>query len=162
MEKLEKQIIKILKENSRYTISQIAKMIGENEEKVQETIKGLEENKTILKYTTVVNSEKYEDDKVEALIEVKVAPQKLKGFDALAEELCAFEEVVSLYLMSGGYDLAVMVKGNNLKDVALFVSEKLSGIDGVISCATHFLLKKYKVEGESIISGDKEEKRIIV
>lgn len=162
MEKLQSLLIKYLCENARYSISQLASMTGADEVAVAAAIKELEENGTILKYSAIVNSDKVEGECVDALIEVKVKPQKLKGFDAFAEELCAFKEVQSLYLMSGGFDLAVFIKGKNLNEVARFVSEKLSVVDGVIGCATHFILKKYKVEGQNtVISGENERQMIL-
>jgi DNA-binding Lrp family transcriptional regulator len=93
---------------------------------------------------------------------VKVKPQKLKGFDAFAEELCAFKEVQSLYLMSGGFDLAVIVKAKSLGEVARFVSESLSAVDGVIECSTHFILKKYKVEGQSTCENSGNERLVVL
>lgn len=161
MNELEKKVLKYLTENARYTVSELSAMLGETDDKIKDSIKNLEDGGTIVKYTAIVNPEKEDSDHVDALIEVKVRPQKLKGFDALAEELCAFKEVQSLYLMSGVFDLAVLIKGKNLTEIARFVSEKLSAVDGVISCATHFILKKYKIEGQTTKS-DEEEKRQLV
>ena len=149
MTELKKQLIKYLVENSRYTVKQLAMMAGVSESEAEVAVKELEDEKVIVKYTTVVNSDKIDEGDVTALIQVSVKPQKLKGFDALAEELCAFPEVQSLYLISGGFDLCVMVKAKDLGAVARFVSEKLSGIDGVVSVPTHFILKKYKIEGQT-------------
>jgi DNA-binding Lrp family transcriptional regulator len=149
MNENQKLILKFLTENSRYTNSQIASMTGLSEAEVESIVKELEESRIIVKYTTVVNPDSYQSTDVEALIQVKVKPQKLKGFDALAEELCAFEEIKGLYLISGGFDLAVMVTAKDLNSVARFVSEKLSAVDGVISVSSHFILKKYKIEGQT-------------
>lgn len=162
MENLQSLLIKYLSENARYTVSQLASMTGADEKAVAAAIKKLEENGTILKYAAIVNSEMVEGEYVDALIEVKVQPQKLKGFDAFAEELCAFKEVQSLYLMSGGYDLAVFIKGKTLNEVARFVSEKLSATDGVIGCATHFILKKYKVEGQNTVPMGERERQLVL
>ncbi|MDD4002929.1 MAG: Lrp/AsnC family transcriptional regulator [Clostridia bacterium] len=148
------KILDILQRDSRYTPKQIAVMLGKSEEEVKNAIENLEKNGTIVKYSAILDSEKLEGEHVEALIEVKVTPQKNRGFDSIAEELQEFKEVKSLYLMSGGFDLAVFVQGSSLKEVALFVSQKLSMVDNVISCATHFILKKYKIEG--IITQQKE------
>ena len=112
-----------------------------NEEEVTTAIKELENDGIILKYTTIVNTEKYESGEVDALIQVKVKPQKLKGFDAFAEELCSYNEVKGLYLISGGFDLAVIIKAKDLNSVARFVSETLSAVDGVIEVSSHFILK---------------------
>lgn len=149
MNENQKLIIKFLTENSRYTLSQLASMSGLSEEEVSNIIKELEESGVIVKYTTVINPEKYQSTNVEALIQVKVKPQKLKGFDAFAEELCTFDEIKGLYLISGGFDLAVMVTAKDLNSVARFVSEKLSAVDGVVSVSSHFILKKYKIEGQT-------------
>ena len=115
----------------------------------------------IVKYAAIVNTETVYDKKVQALIEVKVAPQKLKGFDSYAEEIYCFKEVQSLYLMSGGFDLAVFVEGDSITDIAKFIAEKLSVIDGITGVATHFILKKYKIEGQ-ITRAPEEIKRQIV
>jgi len=148
MEKLKKELIALLGENARYSFKQLADMTGVTEEQAKSAVKELEKDGVIVKYSAIINSEAIEDyNKVQALIEVKVAPQKLRGFDAYADDLCSFKEVQSLYLMSGGFDLAVFVEGSAITDIAKFVSEKLSFIDGVVSVQTHFILKKYKLEG---------------
>ena len=146
---LKQKLVKYLAENAKYTVNQLASMTGADETAVAAAIKELEDDRVILKYAAVINES--EESGVDALIEVKVTPQKLKGFDALAEELSAFTEVKSLYLMSGGFDLAVMIHGDGLSEIARFVSEKLSLIDGVTGVATHFILKKYKIEGQSTV-----------
>ena len=112
----------------------------------------------MVKYTAIINDEKLDKDLVEAFIEVKVSPQHNRGFDAIAEDIYQFEEVKSLYLMSGAYDLAVIVEGKTLKEVAMFVSEKLSSLDKVISTATHFILKKYKDAG--VLLNGRNNKRL--
>ena len=147
MDKLSSQIVKILQEDARTTTTQMAVMLGEDETAVKKTVRALENSGVIVKYAAIVDEEKAENDMVQALIEVRVTPQKMHGFDAIAEEIYSFDEVKSLYLMSGGYDLAVFVEGKNLLDIAKFVAERLSGLDNVLSTATHFILKKYKVEG---------------
>ena len=162
MENLKTLLIKYLCENARYSVSQLASMTGADETAVAAAIKELEDNGTIIKYYAIINSEKTEGDFVDALIEVKVKPQKLNGFDAFAEELCAYKEVQSLYLMSGAYDLALFIRGKNLNEVARFVSEKLSAIDGIIGCATHFILKKYKVEGQNTVIAGERERQIML
>ena len=161
MKDLKNQIIEILTENARYTNAQVADMIGVTEEDVINAVKQLEKDGVIVKYSAIVNTEAIKARKVQALIEVKVAPQKLKGFDAYAEEIYSFGEVKSLYLMSGGFDLAVFVEGKRLTDIAKFVAEKLSVIDGITSVATHFILKKYKIEG-TVTKQNEESKRQIV
>lgn len=147
MDSLNKKVIKILKEDSRITPDKIADMLGEDEKKIKIAIADMEKNGVIVKYSVVINDDKIDEDRVSALIEVKVSPMQAKGFDSIAEDIYQFKEVKSVYLMSGAYDLAVFVEGHTLKEVANFVSEKLSAMDKIISTATHFILKKYKVEG---------------
>lgn len=153
MTKLEQDIIKILTDDARHTPKEIAVMLGVEEQKVKDTIKALETKGIIVKYTAIINEEKMDKDLVEAFIEVKVSPQHNRGFDAIAEEIYQFQEVKSLYLMSGAYDLAVIVEGKTLKEVAMFVSQKLSTLDKVLSTATHFILKKYK-DGGVLLNGE--------
>ena len=148
MNKLKSSLIKLLSDNARYSFSQLASMTGESEERVKNAVEEMEGDGTIVKYALIVNAEKLPEEKVEALIEIKVVPQKLKGFDAIADEICKFKEVKSLYLMSGGFDLAVFVEGKSITDVSKTVSEKLAVIDGVLGVQTHFILKKYKIEGQ--------------
>jgi len=148
MEKIKTGIIKLLSENARYSTKQMADMLGEKEETVKTLLEEMENDGVIVKYAAILNTEVLQNKTVQALIEVKVAPQKLNGFDAYAEQLYHFNEVQSLYLMSGGFDLAVFVEGKDITDVAKFVSEKLSIIDGIIGVQTHFILKKYKIEGQ--------------
>ena len=148
MEKIKSGIIKLLSENARYTEKQMADMLGVSQQQVQDVLAHMESNGEIVKYAAIFNADAFENKTVQALIEVKVAPQKLNGFDAYAEQLYHFNEVRSLYLMSGGFDLAVFVEGKDITDVAKFVSEKLSIIDGIIGVQTHFILKKYKIEGQ--------------
>ncbi|MDE6372876.1 MAG: Lrp/AsnC family transcriptional regulator [Clostridia bacterium] len=147
MEALQKDILAILEADSRIPAARLAAMLGISEEQAKAEVKKLEEQGAIVKYTAIVNSDELDENKVEALIEVKVTPQRGAGFDAIAREIAAHEEVKNLYLMSGGYDLAVIVEGNSLKSVSRFVSERISTYETVISTATHFILKKYKVEG---------------
>lgn len=147
MEKLEKEIVALLTADSRITCKQIAAALQISEEAAAKTVRSLEESGVIVKYTTIVNADSVDEDFVEALIEVKVTPQRGHGFDAIAEEIASHGEVQNLYLMSGAYDLAVIVKSRTLRDISRFVSEKISTFDSVISTATHFILKKYKVEG---------------
>ena len=147
MEKTEMSILNILTEDARTPISQIAVMLGETEATIADTIARLERQRIILKYPALVNWERVDVDQVEAMIEVRVTPQRGEGFEAIAEQIYRFEEVSSVYLMSGGYDLLVNMKARTMSQLALFVAEKLSTIEHVISTATHFVLKKYKDQG---------------
>ncbi|MGN0804137.1 MAG: Lrp/AsnC family transcriptional regulator [Candidatus Coproplasma sp.] len=148
MEQIEKDLIAILNADSRTPIDRISAMLGVSEERVKAEVRSLEERGVIVKYTAIINEDAVGDeDGVEALIEVKVTPQRGAGFDAIAREIAEHEEVKNLYLMSGAYDLAVIVEGKSLKSISRFVSERISTYDTVLSTATHFILKKYKVEG---------------
>lgn len=158
---LELSILEILFEDARTTVDQIAVMTGHSVMEVEAVIKSLEAQKIILKYPAMINWDKVENEIVEALIEVRVTPQRDKGFDSIAEQIYRFEEVSSVYLMSGAYDLMVMVKAASLKKLAQFVSEKLSTLDNVISTATHFVLKKYKIEGV-ICEGRQADDRLVI
>ena len=158
---LELSILEILFEDARTTIPQMAVMTGHSEEEITAVIRSLEAQKIILKYPAMINWDKVENTMVEALIEVRVTPQRDAGFDAIAEQIYRFEEVSSVYLMSGAYDLMVMLKAGSLKKLALFVSEKLSTLDNVISTATHFVLKKYKIEGV-ICEGRRGDDRLVI
>ena len=157
MDKLALDIIALLKQDARLTYGDIAKTLGVTQKEVADTVKSLEERGVILGYTALTDDSAIDDGRVEALIEVKVNPMYGRGFDAIAEDIYKFDNVKSLYLMSGGYDLAVFVEGKNLREVAAFVSEKLSVMDKVLSTATHFILKKYKIGGE--MTADVENRR---
>lgn len=141
------EILEILEKNGRYTDEQIAVMTGKSLEDVQRAIKKYEEENVIVGYTTMVNWEKTSKENVIALIEIKVTPQRGEGFDKVAERIYRFPEVKACYLMSGGFDLTVIVEGKTMKEVALFVAEKLAPLESVLSTATHFVLKKYKDKG---------------
>ena len=147
MQKVDREILDLLREDSRLTPKNIAAAVGISEDEAKKRVRALEESGVIVSYTAIINAEELEEEVVEALIEVKVTPQRGHGFDKIAKEIAAHGEVKNLYLMSGGYDLAVIVQGNSLRAVSRFVSEKISTYDTVISTATHFILKKYKVEG---------------
>ena len=144
---LERDILNILSEDARIPAQKIAAMLSIDEAKVKACIADMEKSGLLVKYTAIVNSEKAEDSLVEALIEVKVTPKKKEGFDGIAKQIAAFPEVKAVYLMSGAYDLAVFIEDKTLQQVSRFVSERISTFDGVISTATHFILKKYKIEG---------------
>ena len=147
MTALERDILKILKEDARISAAKIAAMLSVEEGQVKTCIADMEKSGLLVKYTAIVNSEKQEDSLVEALIEVKVTPKMKEGFDGIAKQIASFPEVKAVYLMSGAYDLAVFIEDKTLQQVARFVSERISTFDGVISTATHFILKKYKIEG---------------
>ena len=147
MTTLEKEILNILTEDARIAPEKIAAMLSTDETTVKNCIADLERNGVLVKYTAIVNDEKADDSRVNALIEVKVTPKKKEGFDGIAKQIASFPEVKSVYLMSGAYDLAVFIEDKSLQQVSRFVSERISTFDGVLSTATHFILKKYKIEG---------------
>ncbi len=156
-----KQVLKALEGDARLTPEQISTMTGIPAEEVKEIIKKAEEDKTILKYKTVINWAKVGEEQVWALVEVKVTPQRNVGFDAIAERIYRFPEARSVYLASGTYDLAVLVVGRTMQEVAIFVSEKLAPLETVQGTVTHFILKKYKEDGE-ILEGGEGVKRLPV
>lgn len=141
------EILEILEKNSKATAEQIAVMIGKPIEEVEAAIKKHEEDKVIVAYSTLINWDKTEKERVTALIEVKVTPQRGLGFDKIADRIYKYKEVTACYLMSGGFDLTVIIEGKTMKEVALFVSEKLAPLESVLSTSTHFVLKKYKDKG---------------
>lgn len=141
------EILEVLEKNSRLTEEQIAVMLGKSVEEVRETIRQLEADNIIVGYNTLVNWEKTDKESVTALIEVKVTPQRGEGFDKVAERIYRFPEVKACYLMSGGFDLTVIIEGKTMKEVAYFVAERLAPLESVLSTATHFVLKKYKDKG---------------
>lgn len=158
MNKLEREILAILEEDCRTDAAQIAVMLGEDEARVREAVRAMEKRGTIVKYTAIANLDEEEDECVEALIEVKIAPRGGSGFDGVAEEIACHEEVKTLYLMSGAYDLLVIVEASSIKSVSRFVSECISTFDCVLSTATHFILKKYKIEGALTVGRDKKRR----
>jgi DNA-binding Lrp family transcriptional regulator len=155
------QLLKLLRENAALTPAQLSKMLNLPEAGITEKIKAYEKDNVILGYRTILNEEKLGVDLVRAVIEVKITPERGGGFDHLAERIAKYAEVHSCYLMSGGYDLLVVVKGSTLREVATFVSEKLATIQGVISTATHFMLKPYKEQGV-LMTPERNEERLAV
>ena len=140
-------LIKLLKQNARLSCKELAAMTGMTENAVEDKIKTLEHEGVIKGYSAIVNDEAADKNTVTAFIEVKVTPKADCGFDDIARTIMMYDEVESLTLMSGAFDLAVTISGTNYKEVALFVAQRLSTIDGVISTATHFVLKRYKEKG---------------
>lgn len=140
-------LLLLLRKEARYSHAELAALLSLTEDEVREKVNAWEEDGTILGYHTVINLDQAGNGDVSAFIEVKVAPERGGGFDRLATRIARFEQVTSCYLASGGYDLMVVVEGRDLREVARFVSEKLSTMDGVLSSATHFRLKTYKENG---------------
>ena len=161
MNDITKQILELLEDNARLTAGEIAVMLNMDAEIIKDAIRSLEQKKVILKYLTLVNYEKLGEEKVSALIEVRITPQRDVGFDGVAERVYRFPEVRSMRLMSGDYDLAVFVEGRSMKEISHFVSTKLSTIEGIISTATHFVLKTYKQDGVILEDGE-EDRRLMI
>ncbi|BBP91936.1 putative HTH-type transcriptional regulator YugG [Bacillus safensis] len=160
--KKETEILEILDENSRADLNTIAKMAGVTTEEAEAIIQKLEDQKVIIDYSTMIDWRKVDGHEgVTAMIDVKVTPKRGVGFDEIAERIYRFQEVESVYLMSGVYDLSVVIRGRSMSDIARFVSEKLSTLDSVVSTTTHFILKRYKHDGKVFETGD-DDKRIVV
>ncbi|MTI80643.1 MAG: Lrp/AsnC family transcriptional regulator [Firmicutes bacterium] len=158
---LDKAILELLEQNGKITNDEIATLLDIPEEEVQKLIEDLEQKGIIAGYQTVINWDKVEDEKVNAVIEVKITPQREVGFDAVAERIYRFPEVHSVLLMSGDYDLVVFLEGKTMKDVAQFVSSKLATMEHVLSTATHFVLKTYKKHGR-ILDDNETDRRLVI
>jgi DNA-binding Lrp family transcriptional regulator len=151
-------LLQLLRRKARHSHDELAEILSLGPAEVRERVAAWEKDGTIVGYQTVINPELAGDQDVSAFIEVKVTPERGGGFDRLATRIARFDQVVSCYLASGGYDLMVVVEGTDLREVARFVSEKLSSMDGVLSTATHFRLKTYKENGFLIDDGDEPER----
>ncbi|HVM61947.1 MAG TPA: Lrp/AsnC family transcriptional regulator [Verrucomicrobiae bacterium] len=151
-------LLKLLEEHALRTPVDLAKMLNLPAEEVQRRIKQYEDDKVILGYKAVINDDKVDTDLVKAVIEVKIQPEREGGFDRIAKRIAKFDEVTSLFLMSGGYDLLIFVEGHSLRQVAQFVAEKLATLDGVTSTSTHFMLKTYKEQGVMMDGPDDYER----
>lgn len=155
---MRERILRIIEKNSRIDLQELAVMLGEEEIKVVNEITALEAEGIICGYHTLIDWEKTSIEKVSALIEVRVTPQRGQGFDSIAERIYKYPEVNSVYLISGAYDLLVTLEGKSLKEVSNFVSDKLSTLDTVLSTATHFILKKYKDHGTVLTQKNTDER----
>ena len=158
---LRKAILNYIEKNSKANLEELAVVLGTDEVSVANEIAAMEKEKIICGYHTLIDWDKAGSDMITALIEVRVTPQRDKGFDRIAERIYNFPEVTAVYLISGGYDLLVILEGYTLKGVAGFVSEKLSPIDSVISTSTYFILKKYKDHGTIMVPQQKSERMLV-
>ncbi len=158
---MREELLATIEHNSRIDLKELAVLLGAEEIDVVNELQALEDEGVICGYHTLINWEKTSLDKVTALIEVRVTPQRGQGFDNVAERIYKYPEVRSVYLISGGFDLMVILEGKTLREVSSFVSEKLSTLDSVLSTATHFILKKYKDYG-TIFSPKPEDEREII
>ncbi len=155
---MRERLLSIIEKNSRIDIKELAIIMGEPEIEVANELKALEEEGIICGYHTMIDWEKTSIEKVSALIEVRVTPQRGQGFDNMAERIYKYPEVNSVYLISGGYDLLISLEGKSLKEISAFVSDKLSTLDSVLSTATHFILKKYKDHGTILTKAYEDER----
>lgn len=155
---MKNKILTYLENDARLTPAQLAVMLGTTEDAVRAIIEECEAEGSILSYRAVINWDKTGKESVVALIELKIMPQKDRGFDTVAEKISIYPEVQSVYLMSGGYDLALTVECRTMRDVAAFVAEKLATIEGVTSTATHFVMQKYK-DNDVVFEPDRTDKR---
>lgn len=155
---MREKILAILEKNARIDLKDLAVLLGESEAAVANAIADMEKEHVICGYHTLINWDNTSEEKVMALIEVKVTPQRGMGFDKIAERIYQYNEVNAVYLMSGAYDFTVFIEGRTMKEVALFVSSKLSTLDSVLSTATHFVLKKYKDHGTALVEEIRDER----
>lgn len=155
------EILSLLQQDCRLPLEKLAVMTGKSMEEVGGAIESLEKRGVILRYSPVINWDKTERERVEAMIEVRVTPQRDQGFDAIAKRIYRFDEVKTVYLMSGAYDLLLLVEAHTLKELAYFVSTKLSTLETVTGTATHFVLKRYKSDG-IIYESEKDDRRLAV
>jgi len=157
-QKEKEELLKILEENARISDKEIAKMVGMEEEEVEQTISELENSGIIRKYKALINHDKAGIETVQAVIDVKVSPERNTGYDSIAERISRFPEVKSVRLISGEYDLSVLIQGKTMHEVAYFVAEKIAPLEGVRNTVTHFLLKTYKENGEMYEEEEKGER----
>ena len=152
------KLLKLLDTDARMSAEQLAVMLGLSKAEVEERLSTLEKAGVVRGYKALIDWDKTDREYVTAVIDLQIAPSKDRGFDAVAEAIMAFDEVESLKLMSGGYDLSVTITGRSFREVAMFVAKRLSPLDGVLSTATHFVLKTYKEKGVLFVDGDVDER----
>ena len=158
---MKEKILAIIEKNSKISIEDLAVLLGESVDQVANAVMEMEKDKVICGYHTIINWNKITSEKVNALIEGKVTPQRQLGFDKLAERIYNYPEVTAVYLMSGGFDFAVFIEGKTLQEIAEFVTSRLSTIEGVLSTATHFVLKTYKEHGTVLVEEPTRERQLI-
>lgn len=158
---MREKILTYIEKNSRIDLKELAIILGVDEIKVANELADMEKENIICGYHTLIDWDKTTVEKVTALIEVRVTPQRGQGFDKIAERIYNYEEVTSVYLISGGYDLLIILEGKSLRDVSQFVSDKLSPLESVLSTATHFILKKYKDHGTVMGRKNKDERMLV-
>ena len=156
------KLLKMLSNNARYSVQELSVMTGISEDEVKKEIKEMEREGLICGYKTVIDWEKLDNSKVSAIIELKVEPQPDVGFELIAERIMKYQEVESVYLMSGGYDLCVIVKGKTFQEVAMFVAKQLAPMKDVMSTATHFILRRYKEMDVELCSDGKDDRETML
>ena len=161
MEDLKEKILRTIDKNSKLDAAELAIMLGSSEDEVVAAIAEMEADKIICGYPTLIDWDKLSNEKVTALIELKVTPQRGQGFDKIAERIYKFSEVESVYLMSGGFDLTVIIRGRGMREIADFVSSKLAPMEAILSTTTHFVLKKYKEHGIVLEEENTDERMLI-
>lgn len=159
---MEKRLLELIEHNAKLSVEEIAEELESSVNEVVSSITDLEKKKVICGYDTIINWDKVTDEKCNALIEVKVTPQRGTGFDRIANRISKFDEVDSVYLMSGAYDFMVIINGHSMKEVSTFVFEKISTIDSIQSTTTHFVLKKYKDHGTMMVEKPTNKRNNIV
>ena len=157
-----RELLELLEQDARRPVGELASILGNSEYEVKNDISKLEKDKIILSYNTLINWQKFGDDTVTAVIEVNLTPEREHGFDAIAERIERFDEVRTVYLMSGSFDLLVIIEGKSLNDVANFVAMKLATIDEVTGTRTHFMLKPYKKDGVILDDKEKDRRQVIM
>ena len=158
---MKEKILRNIAKNGKLSTEDLAAMLDSTPEEIEKEIKQMEEEGVICGYPTLINWDKVTDEKVTALIEVKVAPQRGMGFDSIAERIYKYDEVHAVYLISGDFDFMVILEGKTMKDVAQFVSGKLSPLESILSTATHFVLKKYKDHGTILEQKNTDERMLV-
>lgn len=155
------KLVELLRKNARLTNEELAVMLGKTPEEIEKEISELENEGMVIGYSAVINEEEVDRNSVTAFIEIKVSPQAEHGYDEIATMLAQYKEVDSVYLMSGSFDLSVTIRGTNLREVALFVSDKLAPIDGVLSTTTHFILRRFKEKGIEFPLIEDDERKMV-
>ena len=159
---MREKILSIISKNGKLSAEDLAAMLDASPEEIREAIDAMEKEGVICGYPTLINWDNTDCERVTALIEVKITPERGRGFDKVAERIYQFEEVESVYLMSGGFDLTVIIDGRSMKEVARFVATKLAPMESIMSTATHFVLKKYKEHGLSLLEGKNGDERQLI
>lgn len=158
---MREEILRMIEKNSKINLHDMAVMLGKDEKEIANEIQDMENEKIICGYHTMIDWDKTNSEKVVALIELKISPERGEGYDKIAKRISKFREVSSLYLMSGAFDIAVFIEGKTMKQVAAFVSEKIAPLDTVLSTSTHFVLKKYKDHGVTMVGEENHERMAV-